>query len=100
MLNCCFRPFAEKCVSGKVTTDFIVDDIKSGTETVDLHTKPFQFSVNAAAGIQLNITDMVGVYVEPGLSYYFDDGTDIKTIYKDKPLNLNLNFGLRFTIGQ
>lgn len=91
---------AEKCVSGKVTTDFIVDDIKCGTETGDLHTKPFQFSVNAAAGIQLNITDMVGVYVEPGLSYYFDDGTDIKTIYKDKPLNLNLNFGLRFTIGQ
>lgn len=43
---------------------------------------------------------MVGVYVEPGLSYYFDDGTDIKTIYKDKPLNLNLNFELRFTIGQ
>lgn len=36
---------------------------------------------------------MVGVYVEPGLSYYFDDGTDMKTIYKDKPLNLNLNHG-------
>lgn len=98
-MNCCFRPFAEKCVSGKVTTDFIVDEINSRSETGDLHTKPFPFSVNDA-GIQLNITDMVGVYVEPGLSYYFDDGTDIKTIYKDKPLNLNLNFELRFTIGQ
>jgi len=91
---------AEKCVSGKVTTDFIVDNAKSETETGSLHTKPFQFSVNASAGIQLSITDMVGVYVEPGLSYYFNDGTDIKTIYKDKPLNLNCNFGLRFTIGQ
>ncbi len=91
---------AEKCVSGKVTTDFIVDNIKSETETEGLHTKPFQFSVNASAGVQLNFTDMVGVYIEPGLSYYFDDGTDIKTIYKDKPLNLNFNLGLRFTIGQ
>jgi len=91
---------AEKCVSGKVTTDFIVDNIKSETEAEGLQTKPFQFSVNASAGIQLNITDMLGVYVEPGLSYYFNDGTDIKTIYKDKPLNLNLNFGLRFTIGR
>ncbi len=89
---------AEKCVSSKVTTDFIVDNAKSETETGGLHTKPFQISANASAGIQLSITDMVGIYAEPGLSYYFDDGTDIETIYKDKPLNLNFNFGLRFTI--
>jgi len=91
---------SEKCVGGKVTTDFIVDDIKSRTEAGGLHTKPFQFSVNTAIGIQLNIADMVGVYVELELGYYFNEGTDIKTIYKDKPLNPNLNFGLRFTIGQ
>jgi len=89
---------AEKCVSSKLTTDYTVDNIKSETETENLHTKPFQFSVNASAGIQLNITDLVGVYAEPGFSYYFNDGTDIQTIYKDKPLNLNLNLGLRFTI--
>ena len=89
---------AEKCVSGKVTTDYVLDNNTAQTETENIAKKPFQFSLNAAAGIQFNITDMIGVYAEPGVSYYFSDGTDIKTIYKDKPLNLNLNFGLRFTI--
>lgn len=91
---------AEKCVSGKVTTDYVLDNNTAQTENENLEKKPFQFSLNATAGIQFNITDMIGVYAEPGVSYYFNDGTDIKTIYKDKPLNLNLNFGLRFTIGK
>ncbi len=91
---------AEKCVSGKLTKNFVVDGNKRETETEGFKDKPFQFSVNASAGVQLNITDKVGLYAEPGIGYYFNDGTDIKTIYKDEPLTLNLNFGLRFTLGK
>lgn len=40
------------------------------------------------------------MYVEPGISYYFDDGSPISTIYKEKPVNFNLNLGLRFTFGR
>ena len=42
----------------------------------------------------------VGVYVEPGVSYYFDDRSTLSTIYKEKPLNFNLNLGVRYTIGK
>ena len=42
----------------------------------------------------------VGVYVEPGVSYYFDDRSPLSTIYKEKPLNFNLNLGVRYTIGK
>lgn len=91
---------SEKCVSGKITTDYVLDNNTAQTETENVEKKPFQFSLNATAGIQFNIIDFMGVYAEPGASYYFNDGTDIKTIYKDKPLNLNLNFGLRFSIGK
>lgn len=89
----------EKCVSGKVTTDYVLDNNTVEIKEENIEKKPFQFSLNATVGILFDITGQIGVYAEPGVSYYFDDGTDIKTIYKDKPLNLNLNFGLRFTIG-
>lgn len=59
-----------------------------------------QWSVNAAAGIQLNIVNSLSLYAEPGISYYFNDGSAIQTIYKEKPLNFNLNFGIRFTFGK
>ena len=42
----------------------------------------------------------MGVFVEPGMSYYFDDGANIQTIYKEKPLNFNLNMGIRLTFGR
>ena len=60
--------------------------------------KPFQWSANAAAGIQLNPLPNIGIFAEPGVSYYFNDGTSLSTIYKDHPCNFNLNVGLRFTI--
>ena len=55
-------------------------------------------SVNAAAGVQFNVLDNIGIYAEPGVSYHFDDGSSLQTIYKEKPLNFNLNFGVRYTI--
>lgn len=49
--------------------------------------------------MQYNISSMVGIYAEPGLSYYFDNGSNIETIYSEKPLNFNLNIGLRVSFG-
>ena len=42
-----------------------------------------------AVGAQYNISSRVGIYVEPGVSYFFDDGSDIETIRK-KSLQLYL----------
>lgn len=88
---------AEKCVSGKLKKAYILNGQVGRKETQRLSEKPFQWSVNASAGLQYNITPSVGLYAEPGVSYYFKDGTTLKTIYKDKPFNFSFNLGLRFT---
>ena len=74
----------EKCVYGKLGTE---------KETV----KPLQFSVSGAVGAQFNATKRVGIYVEPGVAYFFDDGSDVQTIRKENPFNFNIQAGIRLT---
>lgn len=90
----------EKCVSGKTTHEYVISGEKKKHETEDVVAKPWQLSVNAALGAQFDVLRNVGVYVEPGVSYYFDDRSPLSTIYKEKPLNFNLNMGVRYTIGK
>lgn len=90
----------EKCVSGKTTHEYVISGEKKKHETEDVAAKPWQLSVNAALGAQFDVLRNVGVYVEPGVSYYFDDRSPLSTIYKEKPLNFNLNLGIRYTIGK
>ena len=90
----------EKCVSGKATHEYVISGEKKKHEAEDVAAKPWQLSVNAALGAQFDVLRNVGVYVEPGVSYYFDDRSPLSTIYKEKPLNFNLNMGVRYTIGK
>lgn len=90
----------EKCVSGKTTHEYVISGEKKKHEAEDVAAKPWQLSVNAALGAQLDVLRNVGVYIEPGVSYYFDDRSQLSTIYKEKPLNFNLNLGVRYTIGK
>jgi hypothetical protein len=73
--------------------------IKAGG-TIDkmLNSSSWQFSLNGAAGVDYELTDRFNLYLEPGIGYYFNDGSSISTIYKDHPLNYNLSIGLRFNI--
>lgn len=90
----------EKCVSAILDKDYILDHQKKGSESENLLEKPMQWSVCASVGVQYNIVKPMSIFVEPGLSYYFNDGANIRTIYKEKPLNFNLNLGIRFTFGK
>lgn len=90
----------EKCVSGKTTHEYVISGEKKKHEAEDVAAKPWQLSVNAALGAQFDVLRNVGVYVEPGVSYYFDDRSPLSTIYKEKPLNFNFNLGVRYTIGK
>ncbi|MDY4924518.1 MAG: outer membrane beta-barrel protein [Prevotella sp.] len=90
----------EKCVSGKTTHEYVISGEKKKHEAEDVAAKPWQLSVNAALGAQFDVLRNVGVYVEPGVSYYFDDRSTLSTVYKEKPLNFNLNLGVRYTIGK
>uniref|UniRef100_UPI004028C6CF outer membrane beta-barrel protein n=1 Tax=Prevotella sp. TaxID=59823 RepID=UPI004028C6CF len=91
---------AEKCVSGTTDEGYAENNTMKYTNTQDISSKPLQMSVNAGVGIQFDFIDNVGIYAEPGLSYYFDDGSALQTIYKEKPLNFNLNVGVRFKLSK
>lgn len=71
---------------------------KSTTEGVETETPKdrAQFSTQAAVGLQLDVMPQVGLYVEPGVKYYFDNGSNVSTFFKDKPCNFNLQVGLRW----
>lgn len=68
---------------------------KLGSEKLTV--KPLQFSLSGAVGVQVNATSNIGFYVEPGVSYFFNDGSDVQTIRKENPFNFNLQAGIRFT---
>ena len=44
------------------------------------------------------ITEKFGIYAEPGVVYYFDDGSNVNTIRKEHPFNFNIQLGVRFTL--
>lgn len=57
-----------------------------------------QFSALVGPGLQLDLTKGFGIYFEPTVRYYFDNGSDIENYFKEKPWNINLNAGLRLTL--
>lgn len=77
----------EKCVSVDL------DGVYSGK-------KPWQWSVNAAAGAEYAFTPLLGAYIEPSLGYYFSDGTQLEHYYKEHPLAPSIEFGLRMHLGR
>lgn len=74
-------------VSAKVETE---------GHTTDIDKDRAQLSVGAAAGVQLNVIKQMGVYVEPGVRYYFDNGSNVQTVFKEHPCNFSLQMGLRW----
>lgn len=74
-------------VSAKVETE---------GHTTDIDKDRAQLSVGAAAGVHLNVVKQMGVYVEPGMRYYFDNGSNVQTVFKEHPCNFSLQMGLRW----
>ncbi len=85
----------EKSVSGKYERVYLSGDGENAVwnETV----KPMQWSLLGNVGVQFNATERFGIYVEPGVAHYFDDGSGVQTIRTEKPTNFNLQLGLRWT---
>ena len=87
----------EKCVRGSLKTDEYLDGKYHGSSSTSLKQKGLQWSVNGAAGIQVNILPQLGLYMEPGVSHHFSNNSKVRTIYSDKPTDFSLSFGLRYT---
>jgi hypothetical protein len=78
----------EKCVSGQETAK---------NTTTDLGISELQWSLSGNVGMNYKLSNAFGLFVEPGINYYFDDHSAVQTIRKDKPLNVGVQFGLRLT---
>lgn len=72
--------------------------LKADGHKNDIDNDRAQFSVTGGAGVQLNVAQQLGVYVEPGVRYYFDNGSAVQTIFKEHPTNFSLQVGLRWNI--
>lgn len=74
------------------------DTEEEGVKKENAKRDRMQFSGKASLGAQYDITPKVGLYIEPGAKYYFDNGSHVENTFKDKKLNFNLQFGLRFNL--
>lgn len=86
----------ELCAKGRVKKDEYENGTYARSTSSAIRPKELQWSVNAAAGFQVNILKQLGFYVEPGVSHRFDSGSKVRSIYTDKPTDFSLGFGLRY----
>ena len=57
-----------------------------------------QWAADGGVGLQLDVVPRLGVFVESGVVYYLDNHSGVDNIFKDKPLNWNLEFGIRLDL--
>ena len=85
----------EKMVKGRLHHEFVT---ARQERTESLSIRPLQFSVNGSVGAAFNLNRLFSIYAEPGVGYYFDNGSNVPTYYQENPFSFNLNVGLRFNI--
>ncbi|MBR1415633.1 MAG: outer membrane beta-barrel protein [Prevotella sp.] len=57
-----------------------------------------QFSVLGSAGIEYCFLPQLSLYAQPGLRYYPDNASRVQNIFKERPLQFDLQLGLRFSL--
>ena len=62
-----------------------------------LKVSELQWSLSGNVGLNYKLVDHFNLFAEPGIGYYFDDKSGIKTVRKDNPWNLNIQVGIRLT---
>ena len=81
-----------------IDNHFLIHDSEGD---IHLHEKvdPLQLSAGVGVGLEFKFTPYLGIYLDPTLRYYFDNGQprSLRTI---QPLRFDLEAGLRFTLGR
>ena len=86
-------------LSGGAEADYnIKAHLASEGVTQHLNRDRWQFSVQGGVGLQYDILPQLGLYAEPGVKYYFDNGSRMRNFFKDQPTGFNLQLGLRLNI--
>lgn len=84
-------------VKGSIQTTDHLNNSMTSTHQNAITPKGLLWSVNATAGVQVNVLPSLGIYVEPGMSHHFKNDRQPRSSYTDKPTNFALGFGLRYT---
>ena len=87
--------------TGGIQADFNVKaTLKKNTllDVTSIGKDRVQFSALAGPGLQFDLLQSLGIYFEPTVRYYFDNGSGVDNYFKDKPWNINLNAGLRLSL--
>ena len=85
----------EKLVKGRRTVSYTGQQ-----RNEDVKMSRPQLSVQLSAGAEYRATRAVSLYIEPGVSYHFDNGSGVSTIYSDKPFEFGLSMGVRVDINR
>lgn len=85
----------EKLVSGQLREPQTTMQETPKSETLRIKESRLQWSVNGAVGLQYQLTDRIGLYAEPGVSHYFNNGSDVENSYKHRPTGFQLQLGIR-----
>ncbi len=59
-----------------------------------------QWSLTGAIGVAYDVLPQLGIYLEPGVRYYLDNGSQVQNFFKDQPFSWSLQFGVRLNIGK
>ena len=82
-------------IRGTVDVSHIANGINTFSNKVSLCV-PLQWSVSFGLGLQYDLTPHVGLFAEPSLQYFFNDGSDLKSYRTEHPFTVTLPIGLRF----
>ncbi len=80
---------AEYCLASKYTL-FATPNITHSEQV-----KKLQYSIGGGLGIEFRLSNMLGLYADPGFRYYFQSDQP-KSVRTDKPVMVSFDAGLRF----
>lgn len=72
-------------------------DIKDGITYFKEGIKGLQWSVNIGVGLQYSFSDLVALYFDPGLVYFFDAKQPF-SVRTSQPLQFDMELGFRFNL--
>lgn len=89
-----FYAYAGASVEQAVSNTY---QIRSAQKTISQSVDKLNYSLGAGLGVEFRITDHLGLYVDPGVRYYFYNGQP-KSLRTEKPFMVSFDAGLRFNL--
>ena len=86
----------EKCVGGRVRTEYFYNNTSAAPESSAISEKEIQWSAGVNFGAEYLFSKHIGLYLEPGAVWHFNNDSPIDNVYKARPFDFNLSLGFRF----